>query len=83
MVQASDLAQLEFAFQEKRCLVTRNRDDFIRLTVQFFNSQLAHFGVLIIPYSYPGDRFASIAEALHNYAQQHSEGMMAYSIDFL
>jgi len=83
MLQASDMAQLEFASKDKRCLVTRNRDDFIRLTVQFFNNQLPHFGVLIIPHSYPGDRFSIIAKTLHDYAQQYSEGMMAYGIDFI
>jgi len=83
MVQASDLQQLEMAAKEERCLVTRNRDDFIRLTVQFFNSQLNHYGVLIIPYSYPGDRFSLIAEALKKYARQHSDGLVPYTIDFL
>jgi len=83
MTQASDLQQLEMVVKEERCLVTRNRNDFIRLTVQFFNSQLHHYGVLIIPYSYPGDHFSLIAKALKNYAQQHPDGLGQYTIDFL
>lgn len=81
--QISDLEQLEFAAKENRCLVTRNRDDFIQLTVQFFNSHLPHHGVLIIPYSYPGDRFSQIAEALEKFARLHPECMAPYTIDFL
>jgi predicted nuclease of predicted toxin-antitoxin system len=61
-LQASDLEQLKYASSGKRCMVTRNRNDFIRLTVQFFNENRPHYGVLIIPHSYPGDRLNYIAK---------------------
>lgn len=83
MLQASDLEQLKYAVSKKRCMVTRNRNDFIRLTVLFFNENRPHHGVLIIPYSYPGDRFAQIAKALKKYALNHKDGMSQYGIDFL
>ncbi len=79
----SDLEQLEYASGQKRCVVTRNRNDFIKLTVQFFNEHKPHFGVLIIPHSYPGDRFKQIAETLKKYAAIHKKGMSSYGIDFL
>ena len=83
MVQASDLEQLESAAREKRSLITRNRDDFIRLTVQFFNDHLPHSGVLVIPSTIPGDKFSFIAGALSRFAKKHPEGIQPYTIDFL
>ncbi len=83
MVQANDLEQLMLAAQKKRCFVTKNRDDFIRLTGQFFNDHLPHAGVLIIPHTIPGDKFSLIAKTLVNYTQKHPKGIQPYTIDFL
>jgi hypothetical protein len=83
MAQSSDREQLEYAASEGKAMVTRNRDDFIRLTVQFFNELRPHGGVLIVPYSIPGDKFRLTAEALRKYASEHPSGMEPYTIDFL
>ncbi len=83
MLQASDLEQMTYASSAKRCMVTRNRNDYIRLTVQFFNEHKPHYGLLIIPHSYPGDRIKVTAAALKKYASKYKEGMPSYGIDFL
>ncbi len=83
MCEASDRKQLEYAATEKRCLVTRNRDDFIKLTVRFFNDQRPHCGVLIIPHTIPGDQFSRIASLIKKFSSHHQKGLALYSISFL
>ena len=83
MLEAGDLEQLEFASRGKRCLVTRNRDDFVRITVQFFNEHRPHHGVLIIPHTIPGDQFSRIARFLKTFASHHPSGLEPYAILFL
>ena len=83
LIQTTDREQLERATSEGRCLVTRNRNDFIRLTVQFFNDHRPHSGVLIIPHTLPGDKFALIVKSIVKYNLKHSENIKSYGIDFL
>lgn len=83
MIASSDREQLEWAARQKSCLVTRNRNDFIRLTLQFMNDHRPHAGVLIVPYSLPGDQFDRIATRLKTYASRRPAGLEPYQVDFL
>jgi predicted nuclease of predicted toxin-antitoxin system len=79
----TDLEQLRVASGDKRCLVTQNRADFVRLTVMFFEQQEHHAGVVLVPDSLPTDHFSGIAQALHAYAEAHPGQPMDYVVDFL
>ena len=79
----ADEEQLRLASEEGRCVVTRNRDDFLALTVRFFENQAPHAGVLVVPPSLPDRDAAAIARALVAYAQTHPEGVASYSFDYL
>jgi predicted nuclease of predicted toxin-antitoxin system len=81
--KASDAIQLAYEAAEGRCLVTRNRDHFIDETLAAFAAQKPHAGVLVIPFSWPGSRFAAIAAALCDYATCFPEGLPPYTINFL
>ena len=78
-----DPQQLDLAAADGRCFVTRNRDDFIHLTVQHFEAQLHHAGILIVPNSIAENDFGLVARSLLRYAHAHAKGMQPYTIDFL
>ncbi|HEX7200976.1 MAG TPA: DUF5615 family PIN-like protein, partial [Dongiaceae bacterium] len=65
-----DEEQLRFAIGDGRTFLTRNRDDFLRLTVTFFEAGELHQGLLIVPYSLPNDRPELIAHALQRWADR-------------
>jgi len=83
MCEVSDKEQLDFAAKDKRCMVTRNRNDFIRLTVQFFNDRRPHGGIIIVPYTLPGDKFSRIANLIKTFSSPHRRELEPYSIAFL
>ncbi|MCP4623973.1 MAG: hypothetical protein GY850_10620 [bacterium] len=83
MLQASDEEQLIFAAAERRAMVTRNRDDFITLTVQFFEALKPHKGLIIVPHTIPGSEFSQLATLLVKLSNRYPKGMEPYTIDFL
>lgn len=80
-----DESQLRYAAGDGRVFVTRNRDDFIKLTVSFFHASDAHPGVLIIPHSLPNNQPALLAHALHRWHERFDadDESFQYAIDFL
>jgi len=80
-----DDAQLRFAAAEGRIMITRNRDDFIRLTRDFFQATEPHFGVLVIPHTLPNKEPGRIARASKRWhdGRPAEWGPELYIIDFL
>jgi predicted nuclease of predicted toxin-antitoxin system len=78
----SDEEQLRFAIAHSWTFVTRNRDDFLRLTRSFFDAGEIHHGILIVPYSLPNHRPERIARALENWIDQPGDPG-AHFVDFL
>jgi len=62
-----DPEQFQFAMQEGRIFVTRNRDDFRRLVVAAFEASAPSPGVLVVPRTLPNTAPARIAHALHRW----------------
>jgi predicted nuclease of predicted toxin-antitoxin system len=78
-----DSEQLRLAAAEGRCVVTRNRDDFTVLTVQCFERQSPHAGVLIVARRLAHAGAEGLAQALIAYAHDHQDGLPPYTIDYL
>jgi predicted nuclease of predicted toxin-antitoxin system len=82
----SDPEQLRYAAAEGRVLVTRNRDDFIRHTVEFYRKGEPLAGVLIVTGGLPNDRPERISPALLRWKErrrEHPESFGPYSLEFL
>jgi len=78
-----DLWQLDFATQEDRCMVTKDRRHFRRLHLSFLERNQPHSGILIVLKSLPSEYFTGIAQALQRYADSHVGSPMTYVIDYL
>jgi len=80
---ADDEAQLAHAARTGAALVTRNRNDFIALTTQFFDEGRAHLGVILVPHSIPSDDPAVLAKLLAELSSNYPRGVPHYAVIFL
>jgi hypothetical protein len=79
-----DAPQLEFASASGRVFVTRNRDDYIKLTVAFYQRGAPHPGIIIVPYTLPNREPKRIAHALRAWQNVHTiDDSLRYAIFFL
>jgi uncharacterized protein with PIN domain len=78
-----DEDQLRFSTSEQRILITRNRDDFLRLSLSFFQTGELHAGILIVPRSLPNHLPERIAHALRRWQQERPGDPGPYFTDFL
>jgi hypothetical protein len=77
-----DEEQLRLSAAQDRLFLTRNRDDFIQLTLRFFQTGEPHAGLLIVPNSLPNNRPERIAHALKRWHDRGGDPG-PYSIDLL
>jgi predicted nuclease of predicted toxin-antitoxin system len=69
----SDEEQLRFAAAEGRILVTRNRDDYLALTTEFYRRGAPHRGVLIVIAGLPNNRPERLAHALARWKRERGD----------
>ena len=80
----ADDEQLRFAVREERIFITRNRDDFLLLTIEFYRTGKPHPGVLIVPRSLSNDRAERIAHALKRWVGDRTDVSGKFEgVDFL
>ena len=81
----SDEEQLRFAATEGRILVTRNRDDFLALTTEFYRRGNPHRGVLIVTAGLPNNRPERLAHALARWKRERGDHLhtTTHYADFL
>lgn len=78
-----DDEHLGYAAAEGRCLVTGNRDDFLRLTQERLAGGKPHAGVLIVTHRLSLHPPRTVAAALARYHETHPGDLAPYTVDFL
>jgi predicted nuclease of predicted toxin-antitoxin system len=83
MTGASDEDQFAEAVSRKCAIVTRNRGDFITLTIQAFENRSPHYGLVVLSHSISGSNFKGMAALLEKCTRKNPAGMAAYTIEFI
>jgi predicted nuclease of predicted toxin-antitoxin system len=78
--ELSDAEQLAYATAEGRGLVTKDIEDFTKLSRNAVASQKPHAGIILCPRSLLGSEIVTIAERLITIAERFPEGLGGYDV---
>ena len=84
--ELDDSDQLDYAASQGMVMVTRNRDDYLALNDEYFETGKSNCGILIVPRSLPNNQPARIAHRLNEWAEEKQsapESFGPYVVDFL
>lgn len=74
-IQRDDRAQLTYATQERRAIITANIGDFVELAREAVATNSGHAGIILVPASFRGDEFQAIANAILVVLEQYPAGL--------
>ena len=74
-IQRDDRAQLAYATQEMRAIVTANIGDFVKLATEAVATNAEHAGIILVPASFRGDEFQAIADAVLHVLERYPNGL--------
>jgi predicted nuclease of predicted toxin-antitoxin system len=80
---ASDRAQLAFATEEGRCILTRNIRDFTELAAETLQQQRPHAGIILISGAYRGNEIRRITEGILRVVRNNPRGLEEYGVRYL
>lgn len=74
-IQLDDRAQLAYASQEERAIVTANVVDFLELHRDAVATNTEHHGIILVPSSFRGDEFKAIADAIRDAVKPYARSL--------
>ncbi len=74
----SDVEQLKFAVEEKRCLLTFNIKDFVLLHNYYVNEGIEHWGIIVSKQLPIGEVLRRLLKILQSYSQDSMKNRLLF-----
>jgi predicted nuclease of predicted toxin-antitoxin system len=84
--ELDDFEQLDYATSHNMVMVVRNRDDYLALNDEYYQTGKPNCGILIVPWTLPNTQPSRIAHRLKRWADEKEvapESFGPYVVDWL